>query len=75
MPSDSSVTFHIRGMLSASAAGSFSNRAEVQSETPDPDLSNNTDTIEVPIDRSADLSVIKGQSRLQYTKDRESNLP
>ena len=46
-------------MLSASAAGSFSNRAEVQSETPDPDLSNNTDTIEVPIDRSADLSVIK----------------
>ena len=47
----------------------------MQSETPDPDLSNNTDTIEVPIDRSADLSVIKGQSRLQYTKDRESNLP
>nr|WP_317430581.1 DUF11 domain-containing protein [uncultured Blautia sp.] len=59
VPSGSSVTFHIRGMLSASAAGSFSNRAEVQSETPDPDLSNNTDTIEVPIDRSADLSVIK----------------
>ena len=39
--------------------GIISNTAAVSSPTYDPDLSNNTDTIDVPIGEEADLSVVK----------------
>ena len=83
LPSGEHVSFLIRGDLQARAAGSFTNTAEVQSETPDPDPSNNTDTIEVLINQSADLAVTKtplepavyeGQ-RIQYSVEIENRGP
>ncbi len=49
----------LRGILDSSAVGAVSNTAAVSSPTYDPDLSNNTDTIDIPIGESADLSVVK----------------
>lgn len=46
-------------MLDPSATGSISNTASVSSSTYDPDLSNNTDTVDVPIGEEADLSLVK----------------
>ena len=83
LPSGEHVSFLIRGDLQARAAGGFTNTAEVQSETPDPDPSNNTDTIEVLINQSADLAVTKtplepavyeGQ-RIQYSIEIENRGP
>lgn len=62
IPAGSSVIFYIRGTVPASATGSFINTAVVQSDTPDPDLSDNTDTIEVLVDQSADMAVKKTAS-------------
>ncbi len=74
IPAGGSVMFHVRGYIPASATGSFFNTAEAQSDTPDPDLSNNKDTIEIPVDQWADMTVIKTASetsvyegeRIQY---------
>ncbi|WP_242241982.1 DUF6923 family protein [Bacillus cereus group sp. BfR-BA-01309] len=54
-----SVTVLIRGMVSASAMGTITNTATVESTTPDSDPSDNTTTIDTPIIASADISVVK----------------
>lgn len=43
----------------ASASGSVRNTATVSSDTVDPDPSNNTSTVDTPLDRSADLAITK----------------
>lgn len=55
IPAGASVTVLLRGMVNPSATGSISNTASVSSSTYDPDLSNNTDTVDVPIGEEADL--------------------
>ncbi|MCD2491567.1 DUF11 domain-containing protein [Lacrimispora sp. NSJ-141] len=57
-----SVTISIRGTLSPSASGSLTNSAFVSSSTPDPDLSNNDDSVITNVTASADLSVVKTAS-------------
>lgn len=49
----------IRGIADPSAAGTITNTAVISSPTYDPDLSNNTDTADTPIQGEADLSVVK----------------
>lgn len=49
----------IKGKIKSSTLGSVANTAAVTSPTPDPVPSNNTDTINTPVDPSADLSVTK----------------
>jgi len=49
----------IRGIVNPSAIGTLTNAAIVDSDTPDPDLSNNIATEITPINTSADLSVDK----------------
>lgn len=53
------VELLIRAVVSASAAGSLTNTAVVSSDTPDPNLDNNTFTVVTPVTPSADLSVSK----------------
>lgn len=55
-------TIRIRGMVSPAASGILINTAVVSSDTPDPDPSNNEDTARIPVNESADLSVIKTAS-------------
>lgn len=43
----------------ASASGTVSNTATVSSDTPDPNPDNNTSTVDAPLDRSADLAIVK----------------
>ncbi len=43
----------------AASTGSITNTAIVSSDTPDPDPSDNTSTLQTPIDRSADLAISK----------------
>lgn len=52
-------TVLIRGIVDPASIGVIENTASVLSSTPDPDLSNNTDTETTPIDEQADLSIIK----------------
>ena len=59
IPAGASATVLLRGMVDPSATGSISNTASVSSSTYDPDLSNNTDTVDVPIGEEADLSLVK----------------
>lgn len=49
----------IRGILNAAATGQVSNTVIVRSVTPDPDLNNNTSSVDIPIQVSADISVVK----------------
>ncbi|MBC8535831.1 DUF7507 domain-containing protein [Feifania hominis] len=49
----------IRGIVDPAASGSIVNTAIVASVTPDPDLSNNTSSVETPVEESADISVVK----------------
>lgn len=49
----------IHGTVDGGAADSLENTANVDSTTPDPDPTNNTDTVEVPIIQMADLAVTK----------------
>ncbi len=49
----------IRGTVDPSAVGVIENTAAVLSSTPDPNLSNNTDTQTTQVDERADLSVVK----------------
>ena len=59
LPGDSRTVL-IRGTVSPSAqAGTLSNTASVSSTTPDPNPDNNTDTAQVEVEQSADLSVVK----------------
>ena len=51
--------FLIRGTVSPSATGIITNTANVTSTTPDPNPSNNTSTVDVLVQESADISVIK----------------
>ncbi|SCH25777.1 Uncharacterized protein conserved in bacteria [uncultured Clostridium sp.] len=59
IPAGDSVTVLIRGTVDPAATGSIVNTAVVSSPTFDPDLSNNTDTVEVPVGEEADLSLLK----------------
>ena len=52
-------TILIRGTVSPSATGIITNTANVTSTTPDPNPSNNTSTVDVLVQESADISVIK----------------
>ena len=52
-----SITMQIRGTVNPSAEGSISNTATVDSTTPDPNLSNNTFTVDTSVEDSADISV------------------
>ncbi|WP_242310982.1 DUF6923 family protein [Bacillus cereus group sp. BfR-BA-01331] len=54
-----SITFLIRGTVSASATETIRNTATVDSTTPDPDQTNNTTTIDTPVNALADISVVK----------------
>jgi len=56
-----SITLLIRGTVSAAATGTITNTATVSSTTPDPDLSNNSSTVNVPVvvNNTADLTVVK----------------
>ena len=49
----------IRGTVSMDAEGLVENTATVSSSTPDPDPGNNSDTVRIPVDVSADLAVVK----------------
>ena len=62
MAAGASIRLLIRAMISPCAFGTIINTAEVSSNTPDPDLSNNTSTAETPVIPSADLSVVKSSS-------------
>ena len=53
------VTVLIRGTVAQGLQGSIVNTIEVTATTPDPNPSNNTSTIEVSIEKSADLSITK----------------
>lgn len=57
--SGESRTILIRGTVDFSANGRIENTATVLSSTPDPDLSNNSDTVVTPVNELADLSVVK----------------
>ena len=57
-----SVTIMIRGNVSSSAAGTLVNSASVTSSTPDPNPSDNSDTVTTPVEASADISVVKTAS-------------
>lgn len=59
LPSGESRTILIRGTVDPAAAGTIENTATVFSPTPDPDLSNNSDTVVTPVNQLADLSVVK----------------
>ena len=54
-----SVTVLIRGIVDPAAVGNILNTAAVASPTYDPDLSNNTDTVDIPVGEEADLSIVK----------------
>ena len=52
-------TILVKGTVNQFADGIIDNTASISSVTPDPDMSNNTATISLPIINSADLSIIK----------------
>ncbi|MBC8530287.1 DUF11 domain-containing protein [Gehongia tenuis] len=54
-----SRTILIRGTVNPAAGGSIENTATALSATPDPDLSNNSDTVVTPVNELADISVVK----------------
>ncbi len=66
-------TVQIRGTVSANATANLANTAYVTSDTPDPDLSNNTSNTSTTVTRPADLSIVKTAGSavagdlLQYT--------
>jgi uncharacterized repeat protein (TIGR01451 family) len=62
-----SVTLTIVAHIAASINAGFVNVADVSSTTPDPDLSNNSDTAAVPIPPAADLEIIKRASSATVT--------
>ena len=58
------VTIIIRGTVSQTAAGVITNTAVVSSPTPDPNLANNTSTVETPVSAVvADIAVVKTASQ------------
>ncbi|MGO5108052.1 DUF6923 family protein, partial [Clostridium sporogenes] len=57
--SGTAVTILIRGTVDPSCTGTITNTATVNSDTLDPDPTNNTSTIVTPIETSADISVVK----------------
>lgn len=59
LPGGQSRTILIRGTVDPSANGTIKNTATVLSSTPDPDLSNNSDTVVTPVRELADISVVK----------------
>jgi uncharacterized repeat protein (TIGR01451 family) len=61
LPDGSSIVYTVTGTVLASATGTAINSASVVSpaNTPDPDLSNNTDDEQDPLDVQVDLSVTK----------------
>ena len=59
LPSGQSRIILIRGVVDFVTNGSIINTATVLSSTPDPDLSNNSDTVETPVTELADISVVK----------------
>lgn len=59
LPNGGKKTLLIRGRVDSNATGQINNTAIVTSDTPDPDLTNNTANILVPIASFADLSISK----------------
>ena len=55
-------TLRLRGSVALAASGWIVNTASVSSDTPDPDPSNNLDTIVTPVSALADLAVEKSAS-------------
>lgn len=53
---------YVRGTVAASAVNTIANTASVSSDTPDPDMGNNTSSTATPVDPSADISVTKTAS-------------
>ncbi|MCL1918088.1 MAG: isopeptide-forming domain-containing fimbrial protein [Peptococcaceae bacterium] len=62
-----SVQILVTGIVNTFASGILSNNASVFSPTADPDLSNNTAALDIPIEKSADISVVKTGSPAQAT--------
>ena len=60
-------TVLIRGTVSSTASGLLTNTAIVQSATPDPNPNNNQDTALIPVNESADLSIVKTASPVPVT--------
>lgn len=54
-----SISVWIRGTINSSANGTITNTSIVNSDTPDPNINNNEDTIITTINQTADLSITK----------------
>ena len=59
LQSDSSLTIQIRGIVSSASMGTLANTAIISSATFDPNLSNNTSTVNTFVDTKADISILK----------------
>lgn len=59
LPAGVTAAVLLRATVSPNAFGTLTNTVTVSSDTPDPDLSNNTDTALVAVNTAADLSVVK----------------
>ncbi len=59
LPAGATVDILIRGTVAPSATGVISNTADVSSTTEDPNPSNNSSTVDVAVEPSADVSVTK----------------
>ena len=59
LPAGVTAAVLLRATVSPNAFGTLTNTITVSSDTPDPDLSNNTDTALVAVNTAADLSVVK----------------
>ncbi|WP_439022816.1 DUF7507 domain-containing protein [Bacillus thuringiensis] len=59
LESGATTTILVRGTVSPLATGIITNTATVDSTTPDPDPTNNTSTVDTPVNASADISVVK----------------
>ncbi|MFB7250120.1 isopeptide-forming domain-containing fimbrial protein [Microbacterium sp. NPDC056234] len=66
---DGSVSFTIEGVIAPDATGSLTNSVTVGSATPDPNGDNYSDSVVVPLEPSADLSVTKTTSTPSVTLD------
>ena len=53
----SKISIFVRATVAQNAVGQITNEATVESETPDPDLSNNTSTLTIPITDACDQAI------------------
>ena len=71
---NTSVTILINGIVHSYATGTFTNIASVTSDVGDPDLTNNSDSVDVTVETIADISVVKTASPSGVTIRRFTNL-